>query len=268
MSPHRVFFYCLAMLTLITLACVTGQRRDQVRAATRIYLPFDNSMHVPVGGDLIESAIRVDRSAAAGLLSPGIHGSALALHGQPVDLALRRAFSTPDSKGGWSGAASWWLKLEQGQLSACRPFQLLDGQAPAGALWLEITKAKDAAGFSVTAGVSRCAEGFSSVDSPAESVLNIPNARLASGSWYHFALVWANVDHKTADAWLALYFGGELAGTIKQQRLEFGCDWTSVVIRLGEGCQGALDELAIFGRPLSISEIRLLGTQPGLLSQP
>jgi len=259
----------VAFASLVPMGCVTEQHRDQVRQAARIYFPLDNSLQPALGHNLVKIHAQPGNpafpSADASLAPPGVHGRALALSGRAIDIPLQGPFTKPDAKGGWSGAACWWLWLNAQQATPCRPFQLVASQASEKGLWLELAPTPKNLQFSLRAGTSGEHPAGSSL--PAQkSVLEAPRASLSPATWHHFALVWANLDHPTANAWLAVYVDGKLAGTIKQQRLPVHWDWPSTLIRLGEGCHGALDELAIFERPLSVSEIRLLRDEPGLLA--
>ena len=86
-----------------------------------------------------------------------------------------------------------------------------------------------------------------------------------AGDWHHVVLNWQNFDTGKADAVAELYIDGKLIGRVKDRAIAMDWDLDKAGIYVAVNYMGLLDELALFGRPLTEAEIAELKREPGLL---
>ena len=202
----------------------------------------------------------------------GIHGGAL----EPVDVlpSNGRIFfpakgNIAFEKGGWGGAVSFWLSTNPNTLlktKFCDPVQITEKGANNGGIWLDFNDAspRDARmGVfpAVPAGQQPIKE-----DDPNAPLVRVKAVGFQVGEWHHVVLNWQNFDTSRADAQAALYIDGKLLGEVRDRPIAMDWNLERAGIYVAVNYLGLLDELAIFGRPLTTAEIGKLHSQPKILA--
>ena len=285
---HRLLRWSL-LLTL-PFAAQSGEIRmyaAELHKAVTFYSSFDEAVRADRGGGELAPATRFNHETEAGkfLFQPGIdetvfriaagkgvHGGALA----PADVLARNGriyFPAKGNiafhKGGWGGAVSFWLNTDPNKLLKtrfCDPIQITEKGANNGGLWFDFNDAspRDARmGVfpAVPAGELPIKE-----DDPDAPLIKMKAVGFKTDEWHHVVLNWKNFDTGKADALAELYIDGKRIGRIEDRPIAMDWNLDKVGIYVAVNYLGLLDELAIFGRPLTEAEVGELFREPGLLT--
>jgi hypothetical protein len=255
--------------------------------AVTFYASFDDSVRANFGGGELSPATRFNHESIAGtfVVKPGvdeqvfrlargngIHGGALA----PADVLPQngRIFFPATGniayrKGGWSGAASFWINTDPNRLLKtrfCDPLQITQKGAGNGGLWFDFNDAspRDARMGAFPA----VPEGGTSIqeDDPQAPLLWVKAVDFKSGDWHHVVLNWQNFDSGRSDALAELYIDSKLVGRIADRAIAMDWDLEKSGIYVAVNYLGLLDELGLFNRMLTPAEVRELFSQPGVLA--
>jgi hypothetical protein len=170
-------------------------------------------------------------------------------------------------KGGWGGAVSFWIKTDPDKMlktKFCDPVQITEKGADNGGIWVDFNDARPRAlrhgAFPfVPEGSPRISE-----DDPHAPMVRVPAIGFRAGDWHHVVVSWRNFDTRRRDAVSALYIDGQRMGEVKGAiAMNWSLEKTGVYFAVNY--IGLLDELAIFNRPLTKNEVRLLQNKPTLL---
>lgn len=261
--------------------------RAALEKAVTFYASFDEAVRGDFGGGKLTLGTRSNHETEAGqfIFQPGIdenvfriaadkgvHGGALA----PTDVLPRngRIFfpakgNIAFKRGGWGGAVSFWLNTDPNRLlktKFCDPIQITQKGANNGGLWFDFNDAspRDARmGFfpAVTDGQQAIKE-----DDPNAPLIKVKAVGFKSGEWHHVVLNCRNFDTGKADAQAELYIDGKRIGRIADRAIAMDWDLDKAGIYVAVNYLGLLDELVIFGRPLTAAEITELFREPDLLA--
>lgn len=102
---------------------------------------------------------------------------------------------------------------------------------------------------------------------PAASIIRVPKIGFQEGRWQHVVMNWSDFDTGKPNARAELYIDGKLAGQFRNRDLAMSWDLNRVGIYVGVNYIGRMDELAMFGRPLTPNEINALRHSPKILSR-
>ena len=287
---HRVLPIALALLPLPVALSLAGAQEtpmSQLRQAVTFYASFDEKVAGDFGGGELSPGTRMNHETEAGkfVFQPGvdekvftiaggkgIHGGALS----PTDVLPRNGRIYFPAKGnigfkpgGWGGAASFWLNTDPNTLLKtrfCDPLQITEKGANNGGLWFDFNDAspRDArmgAFPAVPAGGQPIKES-----DPGAPLVPVKAVGFKVGQWHHVLLNWRNFDTAKADAEADLYIDGRRIGGVRDRAIAMNWNLDQAGIYVAVGYIGLLDELAVFGRPLSAAEIEQLFRQPGSLS--
>lgn len=167
---------------------------------------------------------------------------------------------------GWSGTISFWLSLDPAvdlEPGFCDPIQVTDSAYNDGAIWVDFTK-ENPRQFRLGVFGEKSAwdpDGEGGGDSPkfTSRLVIVEQPPFAAGKWTHVAIVHEGLGGGAGKA--TLYLDGEAQGTSGGIAEPFVWDdMANASIRLGVNYVGLFDELAIFDRPLTAEEIRMLGS--------
>lgn len=260
---------------------------DALRKAVTLYASFDNAVRADFGGGELTFSTRYNHATEAGkfVVQPGldekvfriaagrgVHGAAL----EPVDVLPRngRIFlpakgNIAFQKGGWSGAASYWLNTDPNTLlktKFCDPIQITEKGANNGGIWLDFNDASPRdARMGVFPAVPTGGKPIAESD-PAAPLVRIKAVSWKVGEWHHLVINWRNFDTGRPDAEAALYIDGKLVGRVADRAIAMDWDLDKAGIYVAVNYLGLLDELAIFSRALSETEIAELHRQPSALA--
>ena len=162
------------------------------------------------------------------------------------------------------GTVSFWLRLDpQKDLAPgfCDPIQVTDKAYDDSAIWVDFTKDEVPRHFRL--GIFGERKSWNPANQPADKnpefarrLVVVERPPFASGTWTHIAITWTGLGSKQGAG--ALYLNGKLVSHTTGIPEPFVWDVANVAIRLGVNYSGLMDELAVFDRALSPSEVELL----------
>ena len=89
-------------------------------------------------------------------------------------------------------------------------------------------------------------------------MVQIERAPFSRDAWTHIVFTLENVNDKQGSPSGKLYMNGERKGSIDNWDLTFDWDPASVMLVLGAAYVGRMDDLAVFNRALSDTEVKQL----------
>lgn len=162
------------------------------------------------------------------------------------------------------GTASFWLSLDPaaipGQYSD--PFQLTDKAYDDACIWVDFTKNDTPPNFRLGVFGDRSAWDVKGDGGNSEEfhfrLVTVAEPPFAEGRWTHVAITWDGINN-TQHGRARLYLDAVYRGATNVIPERFSWDTSKATIRLGMGqFVGLIDDLALFNRPLSSDEVRLL----------
>src|SRR4051812_43147872 len=260
----------------MTSAAAAAQNPDSLRKALLLYAPFDGHADARYarGDARIYSApdYKSLGQAEPGLgradveIAPkeGVHGDALRFRSvNRAALFLKAAGNTSYSSDGWSGTASFWLRLDPDQdlKGFTDPIQITDKAYNDACIWVDFTKDERPRHFRL--GVFGNLSAWNPGNVPADKnpafekrLVVLQETPFSSKRWTHVAVTWSRIGSESGSA--SLYVDGRLVGTAEGIRERFTWEADKALIRLGVNYAGLFDELAIFDRPLTGAEVQQL----------
>jgi hypothetical protein len=178
---------------------------------------------------------------------------------------------------GWSGAASFWLRLDPDkdlQPGYCDPLQFVAQAWDEGNMFVEFSKDHTPRHFRYAMQpqkkswnpTNRGWEDFAEKDRPMVAVHKPPFTR---ENWTHVVFCFANVNSGKKDGWGRLYLDGKDQGAFENWQLVFNWDEGKTALTLGLSYIGWIDDIAVFNRPLTSAEVLTLhGLKDGVRSLP
>lgn len=166
----------------------------------------------------------------------------------------------------WSAAVSVWLRLDPDkdlEPGYCDPVQIVGDDTKKGFIFLEWSKDETPRHFRFAIRPLFPIWNPNNLDwakmtaeqRPAVQLTRAPFSREA---WTHAVFSFAHINDKTKKPVGRLHLNGELKGAIENWDLTFGWDPAQVLLVLGASYVGHLDDLAVFNRPLTDAEVKLL----------
>jgi hypothetical protein len=163
-----------------------------------------------------------------------------------------------------AGTISFWLSLNPDKDLApdyCDPFQLTDKAYNDSAIWVDFTKDEKPRHFRL--GVFGILKSWQALnlgpnkDAAFENRLVIvQKPPFAAEQWTHIAITHQALG--TPEGKAALYLNGSLIGNSRSLSEPFAWDPQQTTLRLGINYIGLFDDLMVFNRALSASEIQAL----------
>jgi hypothetical protein len=168
------------------------------------------------------------------------------------------------SPANFRGTASFWLNLDPAAIPGhyCDPFQLTDKVYDDACIWVDFTKNDTPPNFRLGVFGDRSAWDVKGGGGNSEEfhfrLVTVAEPPFAEGHWTHVAITWDGIN-STRQGRARLYFDAEYRGATNVIPEHFGWDITKAGIRLGMGhFVGLIDDVALFNRPLSPDELRVL----------
>lgn len=164
----------------------------------------------------------------------------------------------------WSGTISFFLNLSpESELEPgfCDPIQITDKAYNDSAIWVDFTKDDTPRHFRL--GVFGALKAWNPQNKPSDKNPDFNNRLVvvkkhpfAKGQWTHVAITWSNLGSSKGEA--RLYLNGQLQGTTPQITEAFEWDLSKGAVRLGVNYVGLMDDVTIYRRPLTQTEIQSL----------
>lgn len=258
-----------------------------LRGAVTFYASFDTAPKGDFGGGDLRLWTRADDPAEKGkkvhrlgfdesrhaIVRDGVSAGALAFRALSADNAFlyfpAQGKFTP-RPGGWGGAVSLWVKADLDRIpekGPWDPFLLVEKGWNNGAVWNDFAPGAAPRDFRVGLFPALPAGMPLPTLEEGEAIwLRVPAPRFRANTWHHIVQVWDNFDTGQPNAWTACYLDGELLGRIEGRNGTMNWDLAQTRLHVGSGLVGAIDEVAIFNRPLTDDEIHRLQRAPDLLS--
>ena len=279
--------YVFLLFAIGQSAASDGDATNLTKSVT-FYASFDQTLRGDIGNGQITPSTRYDRPNEKGTYdiekgfpahafriakSRGIQGGAL--EGTDVLPNRGRIFfpakgNLPFKPDGWSGSISVWLKTNPNTMLKtpyCDPVQITEKRAGDGGLWIDFpnTKPRDfrLGAFRALAPGEKPAKE-SNPDAP---LIRIKEIGFKFDDWHHVAMTWQNFDSGKANASASLFIDGKKIGSLEKRDIAMRWDLERTGIYVAVNYIGLLDELAIFDRSLTDSEIHQLRDNPSLLAK-
>jgi len=164
----------------------------------------------------------------------------------------------------WSGTISFWLQLDPEQdlePGFCDPIQVTDKAYNDSAIWVDFTKDDKPRHFRL--GVFGALKAWNPSNTVSDKnpdfnnrLVVVKRTPFTRGRWTHVAITYGSLGSGAGEA--KLYLDGKLEGATPRITEAFEWDITKGALRLGVNYVGLMDDVAIFGRPLSAQEISAL----------
>src|SRR5262245_831294 len=164
----------------------------------------------------------------------------------------------------WNGTVSYWLSLDPDKELVpgyCDPLQVTDEDYNDAAVWTDFTKDDSPRHFRL--GVFGDLKvwnpkGLEPDKNPdfMQRLVVVKKPPFASGQWTQVVVTFSRLG--SASGLAKLYLNGRLQGTAQGIREPFTWDLARAAIRLGVNYVGLYDEVSLFNRPLSDSEVQKL----------
>ncbi|MEZ5365757.1 MAG: LamG-like jellyroll fold domain-containing protein [Bryobacterales bacterium] len=248
--------------------------------AVTFYASFDRAVRADVGVSRVRTrsgrptepeqwTFQDGYDASLYRIADGVSGGALEALAAPEDFG--RFFfpgegNLPYASGGWQGSASFWINTDPNTrilAPFCDPIQITQKGANCGGLWIDFPESSPRdMRLGAFPGVGRI---FAESDPDAPLVV-VRDVGFRWGDWHHVAFTWTDFDTGRADARAALYVDGQLQGELAERDIAMGWDLAQTGIYVAVNYVGLLDELALFRRALTATEIRVLSERPDALS--
>ncbi len=166
----------------------------------------------------------------------------------------------------WNATVSTWLRLspdEDLERGYCDPVQIVGDDSKKGFIFLEWSKDETPRYFRYAV---RPLQHIWNPDNvpwdaiPADKrpMVQVARAPFSREAWTHIVFTLENVNDKSKPQIGRLFINGKLQGTIENWELTLGWAPERVLLVLGASYVGHLDDLAVFDRPLTDSEVTLL----------
>lgn len=166
----------------------------------------------------------------------------------------------------WSTTVSSWLKLSPDQdlePGYCDPIQIVGDDGKKGFIFLEWSKDENPRLFRYAIRPLFHIWNPTNIqwaDIPANKrpAVEVAGAPFSRDAWTHIVFTISNINDKSAKPSGSLYLNGKLQGRIENWDLSIAWDPAQVALVLGASYIGHLDDLAVFDRALTDTEVEQL----------
>ena len=258
-----------------------------IRAAVTFYASFDEEPRGDFGAgdrtlwtraddpaDKTRKVIRPGHDAGRVRVAPGagVSGGALEIRALSADNAF--VFFPAKGKlavraGGWGGAVSLWVKADLARIpetSPWDPFLVVEKNWNNGAVWCDFAPGAPPRDLRVGLFPAVPPDKVPPTLEEGEAIwLRSKAPSFKTNVWHHIAQVWGNFDSGKSDAWTACYLDGEPVGRVEGRDGTMNWNLDALRFPVGSGMVGFVDEVALFGRPLTGAEVARLARTADVL---
>jgi hypothetical protein len=172
--------------------------------------------------------------------------------------------NVPYTAGDWSGTVSFWLSLDPEtdlEPGYCDPIQITDKDYNDAAIWVDFTRDDKPRHFRL--GVFGDLRAWNPGNVPPDKnpdflkrLVVVERTPFGRGRWTHVAVAWSHLGGGKGTA--RLYLDGKPQGSAEGIREPFTVEPARNAIRLGVNYTGLYDDVAVFNRALTDSEVAAL----------
>jgi hypothetical protein len=258
-----------------TLHAEADQRKAALAKSLTLHASFDRVLdadfargdrtcYVQQGGELVQAAPHDDVKLAsdAGRFGGGLHFTKKS--------GYRPAFKDGGNLGysdkSWNATVSVWLRLnpdEDLEPGYCDPVQIVGDDSRKGFIFLEWSKDETPRHFRYA--IRPLFHIWNPDNLPWDEIpplkrpmVQVERAPFSRDAWTHAVFTLENVNDKSQRNTGRLYLNGKLQGSIDGWDLTFGWDPQRVLLVLGASYVGHLDDLAVFDRVLTDTDVETL----------
>lgn len=175
---------------------------------------------------------------------------------------------------GWSGAVSFWLRLDPDQdlePGYCDPLQFVAQGWDEGNMFVEFSKDHTPRHFRyailpVKKTWNPANRGWEEIPDNERPMVPVTAPPFTRDRWTHVVFCFGNINSGRKDGWGRLYLDGAEKGAFKDWPIVFNWDVSKSALTIGLSTIGWFDELAVFNRPLTDAEVRTLRDLQGGVS--
>ncbi len=281
----------LLMSLLATTSCRTStvaESSASLRGALLLHASFDKGLDADfaAGDPKLYTAPTGNRSQAR----PGLPESNLVVHARgegrfgdalhftkkmrPV-VFFQGEKNLGYSTSNWSGAVSLWLRLDPDKdlmPGYCDPLQFVAQGWDEGNMFIEFSKDHTPRHFRyailpVKKTWNPANRGWEDIPDKERPMVPVYKPPFTHDGWTHVVFCFGNINSGRKDGWGRLYLDGHDQGAFENWPIAFNWDVGKSALTLGLSYIGWVDDVAVFNRPLSESEVRTLhGFKDGLKS--
>lgn len=290
MKTLRPILLALIALPAIPLAAAESSAASALRGALLLHASFDKGLDADfaVGDPKLYTAPTGSRTQTR----PGLPDSNLVVHAKGAgrhDDALhftRRMkplvfFNGVKNLGyntnGWSGAVSVWLRLDPDkdlQPGYCDPLQFVAQNWDQGNMFIEFSKDHTPRHFRYA--ILPVKKSWNPTNRPWEDIAEkerpmvpVHKPPFSHDGWTHVVFCFGNINSGKSDGFGRLYLDGKDQGAFENWLIPFNWEEDKSALALGLSYIGWMDDVAVFNRPLTGEEVRLIyGLKDGLRGLP
>ncbi len=268
----------LATLTLaiVLLNGCQPQQKNELKNALTFFLSFDNgfdadvakgdkSMYTATSRRALDSARQGMHNADHQILKgQGQFGDAFRFGSRTDTVVFFKAKDNIvyDSQS-WSGSISFWLSVDPAtdlEPGFTDPIQITDSRWNDAGIWVDFTR-ENPRDFRLGVIGDMASWSKDTVDTPwtelqEQRMVTVKNPPFTKTSWTHIGITFQSLG--TDQSVSTLFLNGEKIGTISGINEPFTWEYDKANIYLGLSFIGAMDEVAIFNRPLSDAEVKTI----------
>ena len=167
---------------------------------------------------------------------------------------------------GWSGAVSFWLRLDPDQElepGYCDPLQFVAQGWDEGNMFVEFSKDHTPRHFRyailpVKKTWNPTNRGWEEIPDKERPMVPVTAPAFSRDRWTHVVFCFGSINSGRKDGWGRLYLDGQDKGAFENWPIAFNWDVSKSALTIGLSYTGWFDELAVFNRPLGESEVRQL----------
>ena len=283
MTPRNCALFVFALLIIGSIAPDTRAADPaaaaELRAALLLEATFDRGLDADfaVGDPNIYTAPTGDRSQARRGLpddnlvkhvkDAGHRGGALHFTKKMRPVVFFRGEQNLGYKAdGWSGAVSFWLRLDPDkdlEPGYCDPLQFVAQGWDEGNMFVEFSKDHTPRHFRYAILPMKKTwnptnRGWEEIPENERPMVAVHTPPFARDRWTHVVFCFGNINSGRKDGWGRLYLNGEEKGVFKDWPIAFNWDVSKSALTIGLSYVGWFDELTVFNRPVTDVEIRHL----------
>jgi hypothetical protein len=267
------------VLLFLVSATVLAADPAQTRSALLLHASFDGKLDADFAAGettLLHSTVGGRGDAKPGLPLSGdvVHDKSAGKFGgalhftkkmKPV-VFFRGEKNLGYSASGWSGAVSFWMRLDPDkdlEPGYCDPLQFVAQGWDEGNMFVEFSKDHTPRHFRyailpVKKSWNPTNRGWEEIPDAERPMVAVTKPPFTREKWTHVVFCFGNINSGKQDGFGRLYLDGVAQGEFKDWLIPFNWDVSKSALTLGLSYVGWLDDVAVFNRPLTAEEVRAI----------